>query len=253
MKLVLDVGNTRLKWRMAGHEGRVAHAQEGWETQLIEAWQALAAPSAVFAGSVASEPLNQRVAECVRKLWPHLNTLWLHSQASCCGVRIQYAEPQRFGVDRFAALVAARAEFTDQAVIVVDAGTAITVDVLDAAGLHQGGLIMPGLHLLSSSLIQGAAQLMDKPAFAHDWSCAPQHETVRAVHSGAVCMLQGGVVHAVQQALETVRAEAVLVLTGGDCNLLEPAVFRALNVHVYERKSLVLSGLESMSQGLGGA
>jgi len=248
MKLVLDVGNTRIKWRMAEHEGRVAHAQEDWDTQLIESWQARAAPSAVFAGSVASEPLNQRVAECVRKLWPHLNTVWLHSQASCCGVRIQYTEPQRFGVDRFAALVAARAEFSDKAVIVVDAGTAMTVDVLDADGLHHGGLIMPGLRLLNSSLIHGTAQLVDKQEMVHDLSCAPQHETSLALRSGALCMLQGGVVHALQQALQEVAGTAEIILTGGDQQLLDSAAFATMKQNLHRRESLVINGLEIMTQ-----
>jgi len=247
MKLVLDVGNTRLKWRMAGYEGRVAHAQEGWETQLIEAWQALAAPSAVFAGSVASEPLNQRVAACVRKLWPHLSIVGLHSQASCCGVRIQYAEPQRFGVDRFAALVAARTEFADSALIVVDVGTAITVEVLDAAGLHRGGLIMPGLRLLNTSLMQGAFQLPKNHEPVDILRCAPQHETRLAVSAGALCMVRGGVAHAVEQVLHEVTDVADIILTGGDQALLESTAFAALKLTLHRRESLVLHGLERMA------
>jgi len=49
-------------------EGRVAHAQEGWETQLTKIWQGLAVPSVAFAGSVASEHINQRLTECVSQL-----------------------------------------------------------------------------------------------------------------------------------------------------------------------------------------
>jgi len=247
MKLVLDVGNTRIKWRMARVEGRVAHTQEDWETQLIAAWQGLDAPSAVFAGSVASEELNQRVMECARKLWSQQTIVWLRSQASCCGVRIQYAEPQRFGVDRFAALVAARAEFADNALIVVDAGTAITVDVLDAAGLHRGGLIMPGLRLLNTSLMQGASQLSKNHESVDILRCAPQHETRLAVSAGALCMVRGGVAHAVEQVLQGVTDAADIILAGGDQALLESTAFAALKLKLHRRESLVLRGLERMS------
>lgn len=250
MKLILDVGNTRIKWRMAGGEGRVAHTQDDWETQLIESWHGLNAPSGVFAGSVASEPLNQRVAECVRKLWSQQTIVWLRSQASCCGVRIQYAEPQRFGVDRLAALVAARAEFADKAVIVVDAGTAITVDVLDAAGLHRGGLIMPGLRLLNTSLMQGASQLPKNHESEDILQCAPQHETRLAVSAGALCMVRGGVADAVEQAVQEVTDAADIILTGGDQALLESTAFAALKLKLHRSESLVLHGLERMAHDL---
>ena len=247
MTLLLDIGNTNVKWRIAGLEGRVTHTQEGWGAQLTRTWQGLAEPSAVFAGSVASENINRGVSEVVDKLWPQQTIVWLRSQASCCGVRIQYAEPLRFGIDRFAALVAARAEFADQALIVVDAGTAITLDVLDAAGLHRGGLIMPGLRLLRASLAQGAAQLSNNQSLMQHLMCAPQHETHLAVSAGVRCMVHGGVVHAMGQALGIVGAEAVVVLTGGDHELLEAVVRQSFKVRLYQRQSLVLLGLERMS------
>lgn len=247
MKLILDIGNTRIKWRMAEFEGHVAHTLEGWDAQLIKAWQGLGEPFAVFAGSVASEQLNHRVMECVHKLWPQQSIIWLRSQASCCGVRIQYAEPQRFGIDRFAALVAARAEFADQPLIVLDAGTAITLDALDVNGLHLGGLIMPGLRLLNASLTQGVAQLSKNQLLMQDLQCAPQHETTLAVSAGVRCMAQGGVMHALEHVLEIVGAEAVVVLTGGDYALLESAALQSLELRLHQRHSLVLQGLEHMS------
>ncbi|OYY74323.1 MAG: hypothetical protein B7Y40_05100 [Gammaproteobacteria bacterium 28-57-27] len=247
MKLILDIGNTRIKWRMADAEGRVAQAQEGWEAQLAEAWQGLAAPSAVFAGSVASENVNQRVADCVGQRWPQQALLWLRSHASCCGVQIQYAEPERFGVDRFAALVAARMEFMNQPLIVVDAGTAITVDALDAGGLHQGGLIMPGVRLLGASLANAASQIPKSEVTVDDAMCAPQHETRLAVSAGIRCMVQGGVEHAVEQALGVLGGAASIVVTGGDQAVLGLEVFESRGLSAYRREALVMDGLERMS------
>lgn len=248
MKLLLDIGNTRIKWRMAGREGRVAHTQDDWGAQLNRAWHELAAPTAVCAGSVAGERINQAVVDGVRHVWPKQDVIWLRSQASCCGIRIQYANPERFGVDRFAALVAARAEFTDRSLIVVDAGTAITVDALDDAGLHHGGLIMPGLRLLNASLTSGAAQLQENAVPAGISACLPQHETQLAMSAGGLCMLQGGVIHALEQAMRVLGGTPEVVLTGGDHAWLDLSEFESVQLKVYRREALVLDGLERMSQ-----
>ncbi|MGD9888942.1 MAG: type III pantothenate kinase [Halothiobacillaceae bacterium] len=246
MKLLLDVGNTRIKWRMGSAEGRITHTQENWSNDLAETWKMLAAPSRVFVGSVASAKLNLSIAQCVKQLW-RLEIIKLQSQAECCGVRIQYADPQRFGVDRFAALVAARAEFPDRPLMVLDAGTAITLDVLDASGLHQGGVIMPGLHGLSASLERSTAMLPKVGAWHRASERVLQHDTLGAIQSGTRCMFLGGLVFAIQQALKK-TANAEIVLCGGDQSLLQTELPALLDAHLHGRISLVLDGLEVMSQ-----
>jgi type III pantothenate kinase len=247
VKLILDIGNTRIKWRMDGALGDVTHLQDGWEAQLLAGWHGVERPTAVFAGSVASESISQRVAECVSQCWPGQTLLWLRSQAHCCGVQIQYAEPQRFGIDRFAALVAARMEFMDQALIVVDAGTAITVDALDVDGLHQGGMIMPGVRLLGASLSDAASQIPKIAVAVDDAVCTPQHETRLAVSAGIRCMVQGGVEHAIEQALAVLGGAASIVVTGGDQAVQGFAMFESRGLSVYRREALVMDGLERMS------
>jgi len=162
-------------------------------------------------------------------------------------VRIQYAEPERFGIDRFAALVAARMEFMDQALVVVDAGTAITVDVLDVEGLHQGGMIMPGVRLLGSSLANAASQIQENEVTLDVAMCAPQHETRLAVSAGIHCMVQGGVERAIEQALGFLVGAASIVVAGGDEAVLEFDAFESRGLIVYRREALVMDGLECMS------
>lgn len=248
MKLLLDVGNTRIKWRMGDAEGWVAHAQEDWSSDLTEAWKMLAAPSRVFVGSVAGAQVNAVIEQCVEQLW-RLEIIKLQSQAVCCGVRIQYADPQRFGVDRFAALVAARAEFPGRPLIVLDAGTAVTLDVLDATGLHQGGMIMPGLKGLSVSLGRSTAMLPKIGAWDSTSDGMPQHDTLGAIQSGTRCMFVGGIVFAIHQALKK-TANAEIVLCGGDQSLLQAELPSLLDAHLHWRESLVMSGLEVMSQSI---
>ncbi|MDD2894261.1 MAG: type III pantothenate kinase, partial [Halothiobacillaceae bacterium] len=69
MKLLLDIGNTRLKWRMAQAEGAVAHAcVDEWEV-LAQAWRELSAPTDVAIGSVAGDAVNERASDLVQRLW----------------------------------------------------------------------------------------------------------------------------------------------------------------------------------------
>lgn len=245
MKLVLDIGNTRIKWRMDGAEGCVAHTQEGWEAQLAAGWQGLAVPSAVFAGSVASERINQRVVDCASRRWPQQALIWLRSQASCCGVRIQYAEPERFGVDRLAALVGARALLGARPLVVVDVGTALTVDVLEASGLHRGGWIMPGLRLMAASLGAGAARLAQVDWGAVNISCAPQHASGSAILAGVRCMAQGGVRQALHSATGVLGVQPEVVICGGDAVVLAEAL---VEYRQHSRATLVLDGLAIMAE-----
>jgi type III pantothenate kinase len=219
MRLLVDVGNTRIKWRMdGGASGALPHASEDLAHDLRGAWGALAPPRAVVLASVASETLNELVAAFVAHQWPGVPIIRLRSQRECCGVRVQYAQPEYFGIDRFAALIAAHALFNGVPVVVVDAGSALTVDALDATGLHLGGIIMPGLRMLASSLRRDIAQL---GASAELTSCSSeinelQNETQAAIDTGVATMFVSGVFSALTMALHAGGEEAKIVLTGGD-------------------------------------
>lgn len=252
MKLVLDVGNTRIKWRMGSASGETVHVRGGWEAQLLGAWRALPEPDALVVGSVASEALNQALEDCVRRIWPRVERVWLRSRAAWCGVRIQYVEPARFGVDRFAGLVAAHTEFPERALAVVDVGTAVTVDMLDATGVHRGGVIMPGVRLLQSSLASGAAKLAGSQRPASLRLCEPQNETCLAMAAGVCCMLQGGVLKALEQGVSvTGGSRAEVILCGGDAAYLDEAMFTQQGWMVHRRATLVLDGLERMFECMG--
>lgn len=77
---------------------------------------------------------------------------------SRCGLKFRYREPRTLGADRIAAVVGALSRY-DRDVIVIDAGTAITVDVATRGWHHLGGIICPGMHILSEQMYQQTAQL----------------------------------------------------------------------------------------------
>ncbi|TAL89886.1 MAG: type III pantothenate kinase [Rhodanobacter sp.] len=160
MKLLLDLGNSRLKWALHDRSpGCLAHRALDWQEdiagELAEAWAGLPRPEMVVGASVVDGARESRLAEITQQIFactPH----WLRTPASACGVRNAYAEPRRLGVDRFLAMVAAHAAYRTPCVL-VSAGTALALDALGADGQHLGGLIAPGVRLMQQSLLESTA------------------------------------------------------------------------------------------------
>jgi type III pantothenate kinase len=167
MKLLLDMGNTRLKWALqAQPAGWLARGAVDWQpdmaTALGSAWAELPRPVTVIAASVVDTAREAQVTNVTERLFARAPN-WLRTPASACGVRNAYAEPQRLGVDRFLAMVAARAD-GHAPCIVAGAGTALTLDALAADGQHLGGLIAPGPQLMQQSLLDATARVRpDRP------------------------------------------------------------------------------------------
>jgi type III pantothenate kinase len=160
MRLLLDLGNTRLKWAIEGDGRWFAQGAAAWSEDLAllgSTWQALPVPATAFGASVVDAAREQAVAMQVHARFG-LDITWLRTPASACGVRNAYPEPQRLGVDRFLAMVAAHAAGAGNCVL-VGVGTALTLDALTAAGQHLGGLIAPGPRLMQQALLGATAQV----------------------------------------------------------------------------------------------
>ena len=158
MILAIDCGNTRLKWGV--HDGTgwcslglLEYADLPGLADLIRAQPRI--DRAVVA-NVAGDQVGDAVLSALTLLGtPHI---WAKSQPAQYGVRNLYNNPEQLGVDRWAALIGARA-LHEGACLVVCAGTATTVDVLDAEGNFQGGLILPSVALMCRALAGNTAQL----------------------------------------------------------------------------------------------
>lgn len=161
MILCLDAGNTRLKWGLYSggpHEGNRWLAQGACEHTAIDrlATALPMRPARVIACNVAGETVAAGIARLAHALAVPLD--WFKSSASAGGVSNGYDNPAQLGADRWAALIGARALHTGSALVVM-AGTATTIDTLDAAGVFRGGLILPGLDLMRRSLARNTADL----------------------------------------------------------------------------------------------
>ena len=244
MILLLDIGNTRIKWARleAGSMGRMdgrVHVDEQLQQALFAAFEG-PAPQRVVACNVAGPLVGKALSEFCTERYS-LNPEFLISSPERCGVKNGYTDPVRLGADRWAGVIGAYTKFGGP-VCVVDAGTAITVDAVDAEGNHKGGLIAPGPQTMRRALADATAGLAnlgegELALFAKD--------TRSAIWSGGW--------HTAAGLLERVHAlvgrelgpNTSFVLSGGDGSRLSqllPGKFIAC-------PELVLLGLAKVAEG----
>lgn len=221
MRLLLDLGNTRLKWAMQAGDrwsdpGALAWSED-FPAALLAAWQALPAPQSMVAASVTDPAREAMLARCTRDRFG-LDISWLRTPVAACGVINAYPEPQRLGVDRFLAMVAAHADGLG-ACVLVGVGTALTLDALAADGRHLGGLIAPGPQLMRQSLLGATARVRPE----HDGMLVDAADnTADAVHSGCWQAAAGLVERFVATMTPRLGGHPVLSLSGGDARQLAP-------------------------------
>jgi len=166
MKLLIDAGNRRVKWATARGTGPDAQLDLGravtisaaLESELSAAWAALDRPAAVWASCVAGRAVADAVTSAAARAWG-LRAVFIEARARYAGVVNSYPRPAALGGDRWAALVGARWLRPGRATVVVDAGSAVTVDALDAAGVFRGGVILPGARAMTDALGRQTANL----------------------------------------------------------------------------------------------
>jgi len=228
--LTLDCGNTRLKWGLFEGErllqdGALALVELGNLVRRLP--QPL--PQRVVVSNVAGERAAVEIRAAVEGHGRLIQ--WVKSQRAQCGVTSRYADAAQLGADRWAALIGAR-HLHPGPCLVVMAGTATTVDVLDGAGVFQGGVILPGLQLMRESLSRNTAQLKEE---AGAFAPLPR-STADAIASGCL-NAQIGAIERMHRALGV--AAAPCVVSGGAAAALLPQ----LTLPTRAEPHLVLHGL----------
>ncbi|MGI9295575.1 MAG: type III pantothenate kinase [Pseudomonadales bacterium] len=245
--LELDIGNTRAKWRVLdanrkpADRGHWAHSASALPADseldgMIESTQC----ERVRVGSVAAEELNQHLQEwaTARKL----NIQFAQTSVACAGVSNSYDQPERMGVDRWLAMLAAFNRYPGN-ICVIDCGTALTLDVVTAVGKHLGGLIMPGVRLQQNALRQHT----DKVIFSKQPDVGELRlgtDTPSCVHNGSMFMLVGAIHEVLLHAEQQLGADVQCVISGGDAALLLPLLEPVLQEIVIEAPDIVLDGLQ---------
>lgn len=244
MKLLLDIGNSSVKWALsAGHQlgeaGRFVHRGADFAAQAALAWSDIARPHAIVVSNVAGADVGSRLEAWTQRHW-QLPPQFLVATREAAGVRNGYAEPQTLGMDRWAAMVAAYAQ-CQSAVCVVDCGTAITLDLVDADGSHRGGLIVSGIDLMQSAL-QGKTANLRAAAVAHSAQLLATN-TGDAIASGSVYAAAAAIERISLQMAAQCTQVPQLLLTGGDVKRVLPL----LGIVCKFDPELVLKGLDLLS------
>lgn len=207
--LQLDVGNSSAKWRLQV-DGEI-HARGKYVAGDEASREALLACSdnvdAIWISSVAAPAAEADLQALLQSRWAV--TPWFARTTATCGDLVNsYAEPARMGVDRWLAMLGARARCQDR-LCVVDVGSALTIDLVAADGRHEGGYIIPGPDLMERALLLDTDRVRFDEAV--DYALAPGRSTAQAVRHGIAVAQVGAVATALQQA----AGEPALFFCGG--------------------------------------
>ena len=240
MKLLFDLGNSRIKWGWAEGGGILRHGSfRNTEDALRQGVAAMELPDTldqIAVSSVLHERRNRLFAEELQTRTGQ--TPWFaHVSAAAHGVRNGYHDPAQLGVDRWLALIAAW-RITQAAVCVIDCGTTITVDWLDADGVHAGGLVIPGYRLMRDTTQRDTAQISLAAKTAED-GLPPGKDTTACVTHGCLRAIQ-----AFLDSLPRIGGAAPsYLITGGDAARLSAS----LELPAQEEPLLLFQGLDLLS------
>lgn len=245
--LLLDIGNTRLKWgvlegdaiRRTGHilQEKIRADGPGVLTSRLPRQV-----DTVIASNVAGTSFATRLSG-VLGLHCGCDVHFVRTSTRARGVTNSYRQPRRMGVDRWVAMIGAWGEL-ESSCLVVDAGTAVTIDALDSNGRHLGGQILPGVTVMAKALSANTSDIPDvsrrSARNARDMEMFASN-TGGAVAYGAL----NAVVGAIERSLKIMRSNRYrpkLVLTGGDAS----RILGSLSDEPLHRPHLVLQGLARM-------
>jgi len=232
--LAIDAGNTRIKWGV--HDGHAWSATDAISTAESKGLHESLLPAlpveACIASNVAGPAAQSHLERACHKAG--IPFTLIRSAPQQLGVVNGYRDPQQLGTDRWAALIAAHhAERGHK--LVVNAGTALTVDALTAEGRFLGGLIVPGPALMRRSLDRGTAGLRLTEGEVRD---IPQ-STPDAISSGAVHACVGAIERLAKAMAERGSPPGRIILSGGAA----AEIAALLPLPSTHRENLVLDGL----------
>jgi len=245
--LLLDVGNSRIKWGLleGGRIHKTGHiAQERIRAKGLQVLTGKLPRRVdeVFVSNVAGTSFATRLSGVVG-MHCECDVRFARSQKQGWGLRNSYAQPRRMGVDRWVAMVGAWAEFHGTC-LVIDVGTAVTLDAIDETGVHLGGQIIPGSAAMTATLAAATSDIPRVRPLSSGSEASMQmfgRSTAAAVREG----VQNAIVGAIDRAFDTLQAngsEPTAVLTGGDAS----RILGALASTPVHRPHLVLQGLAHM-------
>jgi type III pantothenate kinase len=236
MKLLIDAGNTRIKWALAEDqadpliEGGISQVSIVENGVIDRDWFALTnyvgKVESVWLSCVASKQVRDLISSQVEELFglqAHIATV----SADAAGMVNSYRDLSKLGVDRWLAALGARAIVDEGDLIVIDAGTAVTIDLVSAENRFEGGVILPGFATMHDALLGRTAGIQSQPS---EIESVIGRNTRDCVNSGAQFGLLGAIERVVAEMIDVVHARSRhsgfaskaprLLIMGGDADRL---------------------------------
>jgi type III pantothenate kinase len=261
MILLVDAGNSRLKWAYYSTGTRSKQFAEDYCQYKADILLPLLLKkklsniddsiSKLILVSVLGNNFSQKIKYACQILKIELQII--RSQAQAYGVKNSYIEPQRLGADRSVGMIAAHHLRPERHCIIVSCGTAVTIDAITVEGVHMGGLILPGLSQFSEQLIKKSALLSIQGATK---TTLFANNTADALASGRVY----GLVEAINGISSRMKIELLkindlmekpdimypvqIILCGGDAKLLHPY----LNESTQREDDWLMQGLQLIAE-----
>jgi type III pantothenate kinase len=235
--LAIDAGNSRIKWGV--HDGRAWTATVAIETaragDLSESLRGIKAAGLAIASNVAGAAVQAAIEAACKGL----AVRFVRSEASQLGVTNGYRDPSQLGTDRWVALIAAHHARPGHK-LVINAGTALTIDALTGDGRFLGGLIVPGPALMRRSLDRATAALRESEGAVRDFPAS----TPEAIATGAVLACAGAAERLAKSMDAHGTPPGLIILSGGAARELAPALGLPHELH----ENLVLDGLQLIAR-----
>lgn len=252
MKLVIDIGNSRIKWALIKNkefsfQGALSHQAKDSTVLLNKIWSSLPPVKKIIVANVGGEKwaktikayVNRRCGKTVKFVKPQLKF---------GSIKNAYATPLLLGSDRWAQVIAA-SQFYPKAFCVLGCGTSITIDIVDKNGYLIGGCIAPGLNLMCESLVNRAAKLnrLKKDFFQPQkkYSIFLEAKTTRSNLIQGALMMSASFLKSSINLLQSKEGPAMhFLITGGDAEFLLPHLPACVEHHPH----LSLQGINTLSR-----
>ena len=237
--LVIDSGNTRTKWAVFADDGRIQDAgvclnAEIGEFVIPASWKSC---KRAIVANVAGERLAASISAFLTKA--EIAFVCAKAETETLGLSNKYESPETLGVDRWASLVGAFKRYLNQpACLVVNAGTALTIDAI-YQNAFIGGLIAPGFSMMQKALLQNTAAVNPHNGQVKTFPL----NTADASASGVLSAIVGAIVMQADKLESYCQDVPTVVMTGGDAAMLMPILTQVFGAKPVLAENLVLEGL----------
>ncbi|NKB61163.1 MAG: type III pantothenate kinase [Gammaproteobacteria bacterium] len=254
MKLLIDVGNQRTKLLDSCRLSKkpdiapdvVNNDSPRFAEEIGRCLEKIELPNSIWISSVSNPVLEQLLSDCVFIRWG-LRPEFLKSTQGQNGVNNHYINPSQLGVDRWMAIIAARHVCKDNGVIVIDAGTAVTLDYVDVDGGFRGGVIFPGIQMMQKALNMQAEKITIPSPNSEDIDQRlkmTNTDTQSAVKNGAELAVTAAIESGINRILLSWEAMARVVITGGDSK----RIMALTDYPIQHHANLVLQGINVVAE-----